>query len=168
MASDILKIDEIHALLFEKTGIKFDTAFAQRINNLINAYGRTFGYEENFRFFSSPGRIEICGNHTDHQNGKVLCGAINLDTLACVKQTDDGIVRILSDGYPLISIDTSDLTLRNQEYGTSAALVRGVIAFFQNNRQHNITLILCDMFCIMNKACCISFCIWIGNRTQPF
>lgn len=133
MASDILKIDKIHARLFEKTGIKFDKTFVDRINNLINAHQRAFGLDENYRFFSSPGRIEICGNHTDHQNGKVLCGAINLDTLACVKQTDDGIVRFLSDGYPLITVDTKDLTLRNQEYGTSTALVRGVIAYFVNN-----------------------------------
>lgn len=133
MASDILKIDKIHAKLFNKTGISFNEDFVLRINNLINSHHRSFGLEENYRFFSSPGRIEICGNHTDHQNGKVLCGAVNLDTLACVKKTEDGTIRLLSEGYPMIIVDTADLTLRNKEYSTSTALVRGVCAYFVAN-----------------------------------
>ena len=38
------------------------------------------------RYFSAPGRTEIGGNHTDHQRGRVLAGAVNLDTVAAVKR----------------------------------------------------------------------------------
>ena len=47
-------------------------------------------------FYSSPGRIEIVGNHTDHNGGKVLCAAINVDTLASVSKRSDGIIQGLS------------------------------------------------------------------------
>ena len=75
---------------------------------------------------SAPGRTEIGGNHTDHNNGCVLAAAVNLDTLACVARADDGIVRIHSEGYPDVTVDLSDLDIREDEKGTSAALVRGV------------------------------------------
>lgn len=133
MASDISKIDKIHSSLFEKTSVEFDDAFKNRLDTLVKSHINTFGTAESLRFFSSPGRIEICGNHTDHQNGKVLCGAVNLDTLACVEKDDDGIIKVNSDGYPLIEVDTKDLKLNEDEKGTSTALVKGVVAYFVNN-----------------------------------
>ena len=75
---------------------------------------------------SAPGRTEIIGNHTDHNNGRVLAAAVNLDCLACVSPRDDMNVCIHSQGYPVIALSLDDLTVHEEEKGTSAALVRGV------------------------------------------
>ena len=53
------------------------------------------------RYFSAPGRTEISGNHTDHQRGRVLAGAVNLDTVAAVKVNGTDLIRIKSKGYPM-------------------------------------------------------------------
>ena len=75
---------------------------------------------------SAPGRTEIIGNHTDHNRGRVLAGAVNLDCVACVSPRSDGLVRIVSQGYPAIELTVEDLSVHPEEAGTSAALVRGV------------------------------------------
>ena len=75
---------------------------------------------------SAPGRTEIIGNHTDHNNGRVLAAAVNLDCLACASPRDDMQVRIFSAGYPAIELSLDDLDAVKEEEGTSAALVRGV------------------------------------------
>lgn len=75
---------------------------------------------------SAPGRTEIIGNHTDHNNGRVLAAAVNLDCLACVSPREDMQVRIFSAGYPGIELSLEDLSIHPEEEGTSAALVRGV------------------------------------------
>lgn len=81
-------------------------------------------------FYSSPGRIEIVGNHTDHNHGKVLCAAITLDTLGAVSATHDMRVEIDSKGYPPVIVDLNDLNPKLEEQGTSHALVRGVAHAF--------------------------------------
>ena len=78
--------------------------------------------------FSAPGRTELSGNHTDHQLGKVLAGAVNLDTVAAVALNGENRIRVRSEGYPLCEIDLSDLTVRPEETGTTAALIRGTAA----------------------------------------
>ncbi len=78
--------------------------------------------------FSAPGRTEIGGNHTDHQLGRVLAGAVNVDTLAAVAPNGEAVIRVLSEGYPLCEIDLEDPTIRPAEAGTTAALIRGVAA----------------------------------------
>ena len=83
------------------------------------------------RYFSAPGRTEIGGNHTDHQRGRVLAAAVNLDTLAAVRPNNADTIRILSEGYPMCSVKMEDLTPKVQEINTTPALVRGVAAAFQ-------------------------------------
>ena len=82
------------------------------------------------RYFSAPGRTEIGGNHTDHQRGRVLAAAVNLDTRAavCVNGTDT--IRIQSQGYPLCRVDLKVLTPQPEEVNGTAALIRGVAARF--------------------------------------
>jgi galactokinase len=77
-------------------------------------------------FFSSPGRTEIGGNHTDHNYGRVLAGAVNLDNVAIAAKNSSAVVRIESAGYPGFAVDLSDLGADASETGTSAALVRGI------------------------------------------
>ena len=83
------------------------------------------------RYFSAPGRTEIGGNHTDHQHGRVLAAAVNLDTQAAVKINGLGIIRIQSQGYPLSVVDLSCLTPQENEINTTPALIRGVAARFR-------------------------------------
>ena len=84
--------------------------------------------------FSSPGRIEICGNHTDHNHGKVLVAAIDLEMLAETKKTDDNLVRIDSAGFDKFSVDLNDLKPSKSEFGLSQALVRGVARGFTDRK----------------------------------
>ena len=78
--------------------------------------------------FSGPGRTEIGGNHTDHQHGRVLCGSVDLDMLACAAPNGLRVVRVQSEGYPALEISLDDLAPKKEEENTSAALVRGVAA----------------------------------------
>ena len=84
-------------------------------------------------FFSSPGRIEVCGNHTDHNNGKVLCASITVDTIACVTPSNDNKVIVDSVGFDPVCVDLDNLYIDSKEYGNSAALVKGVCAYFKQN-----------------------------------
>ena len=78
--------------------------------------------------FSAPGRTEIGGNHTDHQLGRVLAGAVSLETVAAVAENGGNVIRVLSEGYPLCEIALDDLAVRPEEFGTTASLIRGVAA----------------------------------------
>lgn len=65
--------------------------------------------------FSAPGRTEICGNHTDHQNGEVLAASVNLDTIGIVKKTYDNVIRLVSDNYDEIIIRLDDISVKEKE-----------------------------------------------------
>ena len=82
------------------------------------------------RYFSAPGRTEIGGNHTDHQRGRVLAGAVNLDTRAAVRVNGSDTIRILSKGYPMSVVDVKELTPVEAEINSTPALIRGVAARF--------------------------------------
>ena len=82
------------------------------------------------RYFSAPGRTEIGGNHTDHQHGRVLAAAVNLDTVAAVRVNGTDTVRIQSEGYPLCVVKLDCLTPQPDEINSTPALVRGVAARF--------------------------------------
>lgn len=98
---------------------------------LLDYYEKCFpGNAEGLRFFSTPGRTEVSGNHTDHNHGKVLAASIDLDTIAAVKETGNNIITIHSQGNGSYVIDVSDLSMREDEKGISSALVRGICAAF--------------------------------------
>ena len=80
--------------------------------------------------FSAPGRTEISGNHTDHQHGCVLAAAVNLETVADVTLNGADVIRVCSEGYAPVEIDIRDLSIREAEKNTTAALIRGVAAAF--------------------------------------
>jgi len=105
-------------------------AQAERFHSLLCAHRATFGTDAE-EFYSSPGRIEIIGNHTDHNGGKVLCSAINFDTLACVSSRDDGVVEAKSAGFPMLPPAGHKPVFSVAEVGTSLALVKGVVEYFK-------------------------------------
>ncbi|HIU16529.1 MAG TPA: galactokinase [Candidatus Ventricola intestinavium] len=97
-----------------------------RYGKLVERFEARFGAPEGeLFFFSAPGRTEIGGNHTDHNNGRVLAAAVNLDTVAFVQKTDDGMMVVDSEGFPPITVDTANLAVNEEDFGTTLALIRG-------------------------------------------
>lgn len=80
--------------------------------------------------FSAPGRTEISGNHTDHQCGCVLAAAVNLEAVADVWLNGTNNIWIQSQGYPTMKVELDDLSVREEEKNSTAALIRGVAYSF--------------------------------------
>lgn len=99
------------------------------IQELKEGYVKEFGSEPKF-FYSAPGRTELSGNHTDHQHGKVLAAAINLDNRAAVNYNNSNRIIIKSANYPVMNISLDDLNMKDDEVGTSASLIRGIVYRF--------------------------------------
>jgi len=104
-----------------------------RINKNIEAFRRLYGDRGEIRIFSAPGRTEIGGNHTDHNKGRVLAAAVDLDIAAVVRPESGNVIRIKSAGFDEDVVDISDLSVKQEEKNTSAALIRGVAAGFVKN-----------------------------------
>lgn len=102
-----------------------------RFLHITHLFEEKFGDKEDIRFFSAPGRTEVCGNHTDHNHGQVLAAAINLDAVACAVKTDDHFIRVYSENYPGDIVDINILEPQMKEVEKSASLVRGVAARFK-------------------------------------
>lgn len=96
--------------------------YATALDNFIKEFG-----DQEVSIFSAPGRSEISGNHTDHQHGKVLACAVNLDIIAVVAKAQN-TVTIVSDEYRLNPVDITSLGKKEEEAGTSESLIRGVAA----------------------------------------
>ena len=99
-----------------------------RYLKLVELYEEIFSSTENAGLFSAPGRTELGGNHTDHQHGQVIAAAVNLDMIACCCPNESNIIRIKSEGFDMLQIDTDELSPRSEEVNTSSALVRGIYA----------------------------------------
>ena len=110
----------------------------ERMINAINEFTKNYGDDRDISVFSVPGRSEIIGNHTDHNHGKVMAGAINRDILAVVAKNDDGLIRFCSEGYSKDQIKISDVSSPDKfRRFTSRALVAGMANAFIN-AGHNV------------------------------
>ena len=98
----------------------------ERYMLLLKRHEATFGVEAAPSIISAPGRTEICGNHTDHNNGLVMAAAVNLDTVAAVSARDDLRVTLHSEGFAPVEIDLNDLSPVAEEQGRPASIIRGV------------------------------------------
>lgn len=97
-----------------------------RYGAMIRQHRKLFGDRGKIALISAPGRTEIGGNHTDHNHGRVLAAAVNLDTLCAVTPRNDMTVLFHSHGYSPIEISLDDLSVHDDEKGTTMALIRGV------------------------------------------
>ncbi len=102
----------------------------KRYAGLLKKFEAEFG-KKDVELFTSPGRTEIGGNHTDHNYGRVLAGAVNLDNACVAGRNGTNVIRIISEGYPQFQVDLKDLKPVKAELYTSAALVRGICARFK-------------------------------------
>lgn len=116
------KLDYIYA------GADID-AVKSRYNEAIEGFREYFGYHDGeFYIFSSPGRTELCGNHTDHNCGKVLAAAVNIDVIGVVCKTAGDKVRVKSKGHTANEIKLGELEAIEGEEGSSNAILRGMVS----------------------------------------
>ena len=99
-----------------------------RYKNLVLLHQQLYNTKAGLAIASAPGRVEIIGNHTDHNHGLVLAAAVNMDTVAAFSPRDDLQVNLTSEGYEAISLNLKELNPVAEEAGTSRALIRGVAA----------------------------------------
>lgn len=104
------------------------TRYIKTLEKFIELYGDN----RDVMVLSAPGRTEICGNHTDHNNGRVLAASINLDAIAVAAKNDDNVVNEKSEGHALNTVDLSDLTPDEAFYGKSSSMIKGVAAGLSN------------------------------------
>ena len=120
--------DQAFAKLY---GADAATVAAQRVRyvDMIDHFEENFGTGRTVCLYSAPGRTEIGGNHTDHNNGVVIAAAVNLDIIAVVAKNDENVVRVISHGFGKIDdVNLRDLTPQPVEAEHSASLIRGVAA----------------------------------------
>jgi galactokinase len=130
-------LDDLRAGIYDKTlsplyaldGTRASLDGARdRCIRVVEGFSAAFGSSQQAALFSGPGRTELGGNHTDHQHGRVLCGSVDLDMLACAAPNGQNVIRVLSQGYDPLELSLDKLLPREEERNTSAALVRGVAA----------------------------------------
>ena len=98
---------------------------------LTTWYRNSFPNAGTLRRFTAPGRTELGGNHTDHNHGKVLAAAVQLEAAAVVEPLD-GRIEVRSGGWDAaFVVDLADLSPRKDEEGKTEALLRGVVYQFQ-------------------------------------
>lgn len=111
---------------------------AGRWQHLADLFAACFPEHSQVRLFSTPGRTEIGGNHTDHQRGRVLCASVDLDIIAVAAPNQDNVIRLQSEGFPKMDvIDLARLEPVAAEKEHSASLIRGIAAAF---RQRGCTI----------------------------
>ena len=124
------KGQEILEKLYTKEGVKNNL---KRYEDVLQGFVREFG-KKDVKLFSSPGRTEISGNHTDHNNGKVLGGSINLDCIAAATYNDSNFVNIVSESFSQkFKIDINDIAPGMEKAGTTE-LLKGILAGFKERK----------------------------------
>ena len=99
-----------------------------RYISLLEEFIKLFGDDRDVIITSAPGRTEVCGNHTDHNNGKVMAASINLDAIAVCAKSSDNRIRVKSQGHAMNEVNITKLLPDETEFGRSTAMVRGVVA----------------------------------------
>lgn len=120
--------DETFAALYctDASGVQ---AQRQRYTEALAEFAALYGEDRQVEIYSAPGRTEIGGNHTDHNNGIVMAAAVNLDIIAVISKNQDNVVRVKSKGFKDADVvKLSDLAVQPQEMGRSSSLIRGVAA----------------------------------------
>lgn len=145
----MINLDSMESVLFSNSSVKeFQELYGiepdiilqqqKRYLNLSRKFREQFPRQERVAFFSTPGRTEVGGNHTDHQHGRVLCAAVNLDILAVAAPNQENVIRLKSEGFSYMDVvELTSLEPVEQEKEKSASLIRGIAAAFLQ-RGHQI------------------------------
>lgn len=128
----MLESEKSRKLMAALYGEEAVDANIERYQNLVKSYQKKFA-EEDITLFTSPGRTEISGNHTDHNHGKVLAGSINLDCVGVAAKNNSSRVHIISETYnQSFIIDLNDLSPSDKKAGT-IDLVKGLLQGFKES-----------------------------------
>ena len=100
-----------------------------RYLKLVDMADNLYG-DGDYHIISSPGRIEVGGNHTDHQKGYVIAASINIDNLCIVKKSDDMKVSFYDDKFLMNEVDLNDLQIHEDEKSNTKSILRGTAARF--------------------------------------
>lgn len=127
-------IDKIDSKLVGLYGSNVDVTFQKsRFLKLIDKHEELFNTSPSY-LFSTSGRTELGGNHTDHNLGCVLAASINLDTIAAVSKTDDNKITLISEGFDPVYVDLTNLEVQDCEKNTTNAIVRGIVKAFDSKK----------------------------------
>ena len=119
--------DNIFANIYKPQDIESQKS---RYMSAVEKFTALYPNRNDIHVYSAPGRTEIGGNHTDHQHGCVIAGSVNLDVIAAAAPNGTNVVRIKSEGYPMDIIKLDELEIKEDEFETAAALIRGIIKKF--------------------------------------
>lgn len=122
---DYIDQNEIDDVLIKIKRTNDLTNEKQRYHRILDEAYKRFG-DGDYHFISSPGRSEICGNHTDHQHGHIVAASLDLDNLCCVKRNDHNICTFVDERFPDCIVDINDLSIKEEEKNTSSSLIRGI------------------------------------------
>ena len=126
-----IKNKKLHSIYPSLYGNNLDLDYLDnRFISLIKKHKELFN-KESASLFSTAGRTELGGNHTDHNLGKILAASINLDTIAAVNKTDDYKATIISEGFSPVIVDLNNLEYNKEEENTTDGLVRGIAFSFK-------------------------------------
>ena len=119
-------LDSLFAELYTSENVDFQK---KRYINAVERFSELYPERDDIHIYSASGRTEITGNHTDHQHGCVIAGAVNLDTIGIASFHNENTVRIQSEGYDEISVALNDLGIHENK-NNSSEIVRGICAKF--------------------------------------
>ena len=120
--------DNIFANIYKPQDIESQKS---RYMSAVEKFTALYPNRNDIHVYSAPGRTEIGGNHTDHQHGCVIAGAVDLDVIGVVAFHDENIIRIKSEGYDEFAVSPDDLDVHIGEKGSSE-IVRGIAACFKD------------------------------------
>ena len=107
-------------------------SFRDRWYSTVSSFEDLYGEDRDVALFSVPGRSEIMGNHTDHQQGRVIAASITLDCIAVASRREDSVIRIKSEGFPEDVVDISVYTAPIEDkFFRSEAIIAGVADGFR-------------------------------------
>ena len=129
---ELLDSGKVDGLFAELYGSSETEIQKERYKEVVNGFEKEFGSRD-MLLFSSPGRTEISGNHTDHNHGKVLAGSINLDCVGAAAKNMSNKVHIVSVTFDQkFTIDLNDLSPSPKKAGT-VDLVKGLLKGFRDS-----------------------------------
>lgn len=120
--------DNIFANIYKPQDIESQKS---RYMSAVEKFTALYPNRNDIHVYSAPGRTEIGGNHTDHQHGCVIAGAVDLDVIGVAAFHNENIIRIKSEGYDEFAVSLDDLDVHIGEKGSSE-IVRGIAAHFKD------------------------------------
>ena len=106
---------------------------------LFDMFAELFGDSEGARFYFSPGRVNLIGEHTDYNGGHVFPCALTLGTYGAARKREDNKIHFYSmnlDSFGVVEASLDDLTNKKEYNWANYPL--GVVWAFKE-KGHTIT-----------------------------